>query len=263
MKTKISSKNPFVVGLDPFSNERYKFLWEMLSNLKKGVHLDYGAYDGGVIKQIASTQIIEQGVGVDVNSEIVEEYAEKMPSNVSLVKIDKSSSLPYPDKYFDSVSILDVIEHIHDQQSLLNELHRVLKDEGVIVATVPKKHVFSFLDMGNFKFIFPRIHRGFYEFKYSKDEYLKRYVDCENGLFGDIEKEKMWHQHFSEEEISSLLRECGFQVVLLDGAGLFMRPIRLLRYFSFKPLSNLLDYAMTLDSKLFEQTHLFCLARKS
>jgi ubiquinone/menaquinone biosynthesis C-methylase UbiE len=255
MDTKISSNNPF--GYD-----RYGFLWEIISQKAKGLHLDYGAYDGRIITQMAETNIIDRGIGVDVNEMVVEKNTQNMPSNVNLVKIEKSTQLPYPDSYFDSLSILDVIEHIQDQKSLLTELNRVLKVGGSLVVTVPKKHVFSWLDMGNFKFIFPKTHRFFYERKYSKDEYYNRYLLCENGLFGDIEKEKMWHQHFSNEEMSELLQECGFQLMNFDGSGLFIRPLLMLQYVSPKPISTWIGSLAIMDARKFAAANLFCVAQK-
>ena len=58
VKTIISEKNPFGVN-------RYGFLWEKLNELNSGKHLDYGAYDGAVLKQLIETNVIKEGFGVD------------------------------------------------------------------------------------------------------------------------------------------------------------------------------------------------------
>jgi SAM-dependent methyltransferase len=254
MKTNISE-------LNPFGPDRYGFLWEVLSKNSKGIHLDYGAYDGRVIKTLVVSNVVEEAVGVDLNAEIVKEFFATMPDNASLVSIEKPIRLSYPDNYFDSVSILDVIEHVYDQKYVLNEIYRVLKPQGLIVVTVPKKHVFSWLDMGNYKFVFPGIHRFFYEMKHSKEEYEKRYSKSKDGLFGDVEAEKMWHQHFSEFELSQLLEECGFTTINVDGSGLFLRPLSITKYF-LSPLRKILNSIIEIDAKHFESTNLFCAAQK-
>ena len=253
MKININVENPF--GAD-----RYGFLWEKLTLLNKGKHLDYGAFDGQLLKQLSLSRVISQGVGVDVNSSI-NKYAKTMPENVWLTPIAKGSKLPFKDESFDSVSILDVIEHIYDQKFVLLELNRVLKTGGKLIITVPHRHILSFLDLGNFKFIFPNLHRIFYTLKYSQQAYYQRYVECKNGLFGDIEIEKMWHQHFSKSELSILLAECGFKTLEFDGSGLFTRVLFFLDLlFPFK--NKTFEKIKDMDDKTFHHVNLFCMAEK-
>ena len=47
--------------------------------------------------------------------------------------------LDFPDGYFDYVTLLAVIEHITDPELLIKEIHRVLKPEGRLIITTPKK----------------------------------------------------------------------------------------------------------------------------
>jgi len=44
---------------------------------------------------------------------------------------------PFEDGYFDGVVLGDVLEHLFDDYVALNEVHRILKDDGVLVVTVP------------------------------------------------------------------------------------------------------------------------------
>lgn len=43
----------------------------------------------------------------------------------------------YPDKMFDVVTMWDVLEHLHDPAATLREIHRILKDDGMILVRVP------------------------------------------------------------------------------------------------------------------------------
>lgn len=45
--------------------------------------------------------------------------------------------LPFPDKSIDSVVSFQVFEHVKNLDFLIREIHRVLKDDGVILITVP------------------------------------------------------------------------------------------------------------------------------
>jgi len=254
MKRSLSANNPFGVN-------RYGFLWETLFPLSKGKHLDYGTYDGKVLSELSKSNVIKEGIGVDLNINAINS-AKDIPKNITLLPIrPKESKLPFDDNSFDSISILDVIEHIHNQKTILLELKRVLKSEGTLIITVPRKHYFSFLDLGNLKFVFPNLHKVFYHLIYSKEEYRKKYIECDHGLFGDIEKEKGWHQHFSEKELSDLLRNCGFMAVQFDGTGLFTRPL-LLFSILFPFTKRLIQKIQEIDARTFASMNLFCVAKR-
>ena len=47
------------------------------------------------------------------------------------------TALPFATGRFDSVSALDVLEHVADEAGTLAELHRVLRPGGLLVLTVP------------------------------------------------------------------------------------------------------------------------------
>lgn len=254
MKTFISQENPFGAN-------RYGFLWEQVRNFGPGKHLDYGAYDGKVLKKLIETGVIKQGYGIDINRTIVEQSQSQMPPDVILQVIQKGEKLPFPDEFFDTISILDVLEHISDQKAVLRELHRVLKSRGALILSVPRKHVFSFLDVGNFKFLFPRLHKFYYQRRYSPAEYEQRYVHNEYGLVGDIEVEKKWHQHFREKELRLLLQDCGFSEFQFDGSALFARPLAIVSML-VPGLSALIKKIMDWDARSFEHMNCFVLAVK-
>jgi len=54
--------------------------------------------------------------------------------------------IPYSDAFFDMVVAFDVIEHIQDDQKMVEEVHRLLKKGGSFVFTVP---AFNFLFGGH------------------------------------------------------------------------------------------------------------------
>jgi len=53
-------------------------------------------------------------------------------------KIDlEKESLPYEDKSIDQVLLFNILEHIYNHKFLVNEVRRVLKDDGQVIGFVP------------------------------------------------------------------------------------------------------------------------------
>jgi len=57
-------------------------------------------------------------------------------------KLADACNLPYPDGFFDMVAAFDVMEHVADDQKMVDEIYRVLKPGGSYIFTVP---AFNFL----------------------------------------------------------------------------------------------------------------------
>ena len=255
MKMSITEGNPFNLTL-------HGLVWEHVNKLRPESLLDYGAHDGKFIAGCSMTDIFSVGFGVDLNSSSISDAKDKMPNNVTLEVIRKGEKLPFEDESFECITMLGVLEHIEDQKAILAELHRVLKPKGAILLLVPGQYLFSFLDLGNWKFKFPRIHKYFFCKKHSYDEYKRRYIDCENGLFGDIESEKGWHEHFSKEYLSSLMTLNGFRQDAIDGAGFFNRVLLLIELLLPGPLKRITQFLIKMDFKWFSRSELLYVGRK-
>ena len=69
----------------------------------------------------------------------IDENAVKLiPDNlVAEKKVGDACNIPYPDNSFDVAVAFDVLEHIKDDQKMVDEIHRVLKPGGHFVFTVP------------------------------------------------------------------------------------------------------------------------------
>ncbi|OHB60621.1 MAG: hypothetical protein A2168_00325 [Planctomycetes bacterium RBG_13_50_24] len=254
MHTKVSPDNPYRYN-------RWCFAWEYVPS-HASAHLDFGCNKGEFLNSLKDKNI-GRLVGVDVSEEAVKQGQALFPK-LEIIKIQQAGRLPFDDASFDSITILDVLEHIYEQAELLTELNRLLKNKGRLIVTVPGRHLFSFLDMGNFKFRFPRLHRWYYCLMHSREDYEYRYVSNPEGLIGDVSKQKGWHEHFSRSKLQKLLSDAGFRVIDFDGAGLFGRLIGNAAYFFkwLKPVHRALAGLQRLDSRLFESTHLFCVAEK-
>lgn len=261
MNFKISKFNPFCKTI----NIPHAFAWEKVSDLKnrKGIvkALDYGAYDGSLLDTMSKSDIVVDSISVDLNFEIVTANEKQKEKNNKLIHIVKNTELPFESESFDVVLLIGVLEHVHEQERLLFELNRVLKKDGEFIIAVPGKHIFSFLDFGNWKFIFPKIHKAYVELFYGKEFYFQRFIECSNGLIGDIEVEKKWHEHFSHKKLKRILNRTGFEVIEQDGFGLFYRIFHNIKHF-LTSLSGFFDQLIMIDGALFSKAEIFARAKK-
>jgi predicted SAM-dependent methyltransferase len=98
-----------------FLAQRHNYVRSILHN---SVNLDIGANEH---------KVTSASIGVDVR-------AEKRPNVVCSVM-----HLPFVDESFDTCTMLEVIEHmdVTTQKKALEEVHRVLKDEGQFIISTP------------------------------------------------------------------------------------------------------------------------------
>lgn len=94
--------------------------------------LDLGS-DNGVVSYL----LRERGgnwTSADLDSTAVRSIAELVQSNV--YQLDKDI-LPFEDETFDRVVVVDMLEHVPDDQRFTSEIFRVLRPGGVLILNVP------------------------------------------------------------------------------------------------------------------------------
>ena len=67
-------------------------------------------------------------------SSYASEFAKKSGFDVFTGRLEDAG---YPDKHFDVVTLWHVLEHMRDPAGCLQEIHRILKDSGVLAAELP------------------------------------------------------------------------------------------------------------------------------
>ena len=112
---------------------RREILRQELPQKKHMQVLDIGCGTGETMTFVKSFLKKSKVVGVD-NSQLAVKYAQKRGHEVYKVDAQK---LPFKNNSFDVILLLDVIEHIKDDQLFLTEAMRVLKSEGKIIITAP------------------------------------------------------------------------------------------------------------------------------
>jgi SAM-dependent methyltransferase len=113
-----------ILAMYNYEARRYTFIGNYFRNIK-GKLLDVGCCRGGLRKYI-NRELDYYGVDVLINN--FENY----------IRINLNSKiLPFKNKQFDAVNCSDVLEHLFYPLEMLKEIKRVLKDDGVVLVSLP------------------------------------------------------------------------------------------------------------------------------
>jgi len=108
--------------------------YSYLNRNMKFVHsfIDYVVFHAG----INGKKGLSIGVGDGVHEDSLSRYCD-ITSLIDSNYDAEIDSVPYPDKTFDFVFIKSVIEHIDRTDFFLSEIHRVLKNKGIVIIFTP------------------------------------------------------------------------------------------------------------------------------
>lgn len=106
-----------------------KYLKKTRSEIKL---LDYGCGSGYLVGELQKAGY--NAAGADFSHEAIKYGTERGIKNLS---IQENLYLQYNDSSFDCILLLDVLEHIKDEKTIIKEIYRISKKGGIIIATVP------------------------------------------------------------------------------------------------------------------------------
>ena len=112
-------------------------LWKrcrlVLRHKRNGRLLDIGCGTGHFLAEMGRYPGWELA-GVEPNAKAAEFARQALGLNVHLGDL---FSAQFPDHHFDVVTMWDVLEHLYEPVSVLREIHRVLKPDGVLILRTP------------------------------------------------------------------------------------------------------------------------------
>lgn len=85
----------------------------------------------------------ESVTGVDISEQAVRHASERYSADNLAFRAADCCALPFDDDSFDCVVSFETLEHLENQQQLLSEFRRVLKDDGFLVISSPDKAVYT------------------------------------------------------------------------------------------------------------------------
>lgn len=198
----------------------YKHLFDYQSSkrfIKGKIVLDIGCWTGQLER--LAYKSAKKMFAIDSNPAAIS-FAKKSLPDVNF-RVANANKLPFSNSYFDTVMLMDVIEHVPkgSEKEVFKQIHRVLKPGGNLILSTPHKHPLSIL------------------------------LDPAYFLLG--------HRHYSLKEISKLLSETGFKIqndrLIGNSYGLIYANLSLLFKYTmgFEPqfLQNKKDFLLKEHSK--------------
>jgi 2-polyprenyl-3-methyl-5-hydroxy-6-metoxy-1,4-benzoquinol methylase len=147
---------------------------EAVANSGPGRVLDVGCGRGVLLEEFRRRGWEVQGTELSEQAASYARQTLKIP-----VEIGSLETLRFPANHFDAVTLWHVLEHVGNPRSLLAEINRILKPDGVLLVAVP-----------NF---------GSFEARTAKDKWF--HLDVPRHV-----------THFSEDTLEDALNEMGFEV---------------------------------------------------
>lgn len=177
--------------------DRHKLAFDWLPRGCQAV-LDGGCAFGSGTAPLSA--IAGQVFGCDPNPELIARARASYPGlNFEVCPLE---STPYPNEKFDAVVLTDVLEHVANEQAVIDELFRILKPGGCLIVTVPHKGLFSFMDTENYIWTlqtkFPRLYHRLYRMKNGTDPRPKVGYGAR-------------HRHYSLRDLVALLESSDFK----------------------------------------------------
>lgn len=140
--------------------------------------------------------------GVDPNENFIDVAQRRYPE--IFFRVSGLEQTPFENGFFDVIVLNDVLEHVTHERGTLNEMHRILARDGILIITTPHRGLFSFMDPDNYVFYLrtklPRCYRLLYRAKYGTlppSEIKPGYEQL--------------HRHYSQEDIVRLLNDSNFR----------------------------------------------------
>ena len=115
--------------------------YRLASRLAKGARvLDAGCgvgYGSALLAGSGATDVL----GLDLSEAAVKEAQRTAPANARFREADLRA-IPEPDDSFDLIACFEVIEHLEEQEAVLDELTRVLAPGGILLVSSPNRDVY-------------------------------------------------------------------------------------------------------------------------
>lgn len=125
---------------------RYAMAMELV---KDKVVLDVASGEG--YGSYLLSKLAKRVVGVDIDKDTVMHSQDKYANQCNNLEFLEASAikLPLPDKSIDIITSFETLEHLIEQDEMISEFARVLKNEGQLLISTPEKSIYAQRDPVN------------------------------------------------------------------------------------------------------------------
>jgi ubiquinone/menaquinone biosynthesis C-methylase UbiE len=102
--------------------------------------IEIGCGAGNILEKASSGKLF----GIDISLHILTKARQKLNKKVFLFQAD-AQTLPFKDRMFTRIICSEVLEHLLDPSAALNEAERILRDQGIIIISIPNEPVINWL----------------------------------------------------------------------------------------------------------------------
>lgn len=136
-------------------------VFELIKGRRFPMALELGAGDGG--QSVVLSNYCDHLICTDLDKEshawLGKTILERELPNVEYKIVDAQDLSGFEDKCFDLIFSSNLLEHIQDINQCLKECHRVLKDDGLMLHTMPNRWWKGFhMLLAPLKLSIPRVH---------------------------------------------------------------------------------------------------------
>lgn len=130
--TLFESKNPILRRVE---RNRIKFIIKLAQVSRTDRFIDIGCGEGYLLSLLSQTKQI---VGLDISKVALARAKELLKEKPCIHLIyGNAQKLSFADNSFDKIVCSELLEHVPDPKSVIKEIYRVLKKEGVVVISIP------------------------------------------------------------------------------------------------------------------------------
>lgn len=176
--------------------------FDLIDNIKESCNkdlniLEIGCGTGATLLEIKSRYKNANVYGIEIN----ENVCEITKNNCDLIVGNiENMELPYQNNFFDYIILGDVLEHLNDPWKVLKNIKKYLKNEGVLIASIPNiMHVSVLKELikGNFEYtnsgILDKTHLRFFTLReiqklFESNNFCIKNVQAVNTILLDEEE---------------------------------------------------------------------------
>lgn len=115
-----------------FANKCYAYVFNIIRHIQFDNILDVGCGTGTFMTMVLEEKPQVKGYGIDFSNEMLKIASTKVPKRTKLIH-GMAEELPYENKKFDLVVMIDSFGYFGDPKQAIKEVYRVLKPGGKLV----------------------------------------------------------------------------------------------------------------------------------